>query len=104
MTAPTDRPIPTLDDLRARRDEIIALAARYHASNVRVFGSVARGDATADSDYDLLVTMPKGTHLYDLAMFWQEMGDLLGRKVDLLTDGALDGEFEQLVNEEAVAL
>jgi predicted nucleotidyltransferase len=54
MTEQLRSPI-TLDDLRTRRDEILALAEKYGAYNVRVFGSVARGEATSDSDVDLLV-------------------------------------------------
>jgi hypothetical protein len=100
----TDRPIPTLDDLRARRDEILALAARYHASNVRVFGSVARGDATPDSDYDLLVTMAAEATYHDVIQLWQEMGQLLGRDVDLLTDGTLRGDFGRLIIKEQLSL
>ncbi len=54
---------PTLDDLRVRRDEIITLAERYGAYNVRVFGSVARGEASADSDVDLLVSFRESASL-----------------------------------------
>ena len=52
---------PTLDDLRQLRDEILRIAEQYGASNVRVFGSVARGDARPDSDVDLLVDFASTT-------------------------------------------
>jgi uncharacterized protein len=78
----------TLDDLRARRDEILRLAAQHGASNVRVFGSVARGDARPDSDVDILVTMREGASLYDLSGLWQDLQDLLGCHVDLVINDA----------------
>ena len=77
---------PTLDDLRARRDEIIALAAKYGAFDVRVFGSVARGEATPDSDFDLMVNARPGTSVFDLVGLWLDLKDLLGRDVSLITD------------------
>jgi hypothetical protein len=69
MTTPT-KTAPTLDSLRQHRDDILRLAAKYGASNVRVFGSVARGDATPESDVDLLVTFREGSSLYDLSGLW----------------------------------
>ena len=74
---------PTLDDLRARRDEILAVAERYGASDVRVFGSVARGDAGPDSDIDLMVSFRAGTSLYEIAGLWLDLQELLGRQVDI---------------------
>ena len=64
---------PTLDDLRARRDEIIALAEKYGAFDVRVFGSVARGESTPESDFDLLVTYTPTASLFDVVAFWQDL-------------------------------
>lgn len=55
---PAKRERPTLKQLRARRDEILRLAAAHNATNVRVFGSVARGDATEASDVDLVIDLP----------------------------------------------
>jgi predicted nucleotidyltransferase len=77
---------PTLDDLRARRDEIVALAAKYGASNVRVFGSVARGEATPTSDVDLLVSFEPSASLYSLSGLRQDLHDLLGYSVDVVED------------------
>ena len=97
---------PTLDDLRARRDEILRLAQRYGAYNVRVFGSVARGEATPDSDFDLLVSFREGTSLYELSGLWQDLQDLLQRKVDLTTDNPSprNQRFMRHVLKEAVDL
>lgn len=76
---------PTLKDLRARRDEILAIAEKHCASNVRVFGSVARGDVTAQ-DVDFLVTFREGASIFDQVGLWLDLQDLLGCEVDLITD------------------
>jgi predicted nucleotidyltransferase len=71
--------------LAEKRDEILRLAASRGARNVRVFGSVARGEARADSDIDLLVDVESGRSLLDVVGLWLDLEELLGRKVDLLT-------------------
>lgn len=76
----------TLDELRARRDEILQLAASHGASNVRVFGSVARGEARPDSDVDLLVDFEEGRSLVDLTGLIIDLEEVLGRKVDVGTE------------------
>lgn len=81
----TERPRPTLAELRERRDEILAIARRHGASNVRVFGSVARDEARADSDIDLLVDLESGRSLMDLAELHLALEELLGRSVDVGT-------------------
>ena len=97
---------PSLDDLRARRDAILALAQRYGAYNVRVFGSVARGEATPESDFDLLVSFHEGASLYELSGLWQDLQDLLQRKVDLTTENSnpRNERFMRRVLKEAVTL
>lgn len=97
--------IPTLEALRARRDEILALAERYGASNVRVFGSVARGDATPDSDIDLLVDFAPDASLYDLSGLWQDLRALMGREVDVVEDHAgLRERFRRRIMKDVVSL
>lgn len=76
----------TLSQLREQRAEILALAEKYGAYNVRVFGSIARGEATPDSDIDLLMSFRESASLYDLSGLWQDLQNLLGRKVDILSD------------------
>lgn len=83
MSATTYRRPPTLAQLRARRDEILALARRYGASNVRVFGSVAREEADA-RDVDLLINLEAGRSLLDLAGLHVELEDLFGCNVDIM--------------------
>lgn len=69
--------------------QILATAARHGARNVRVFGSVARGEAGPESDLDILVEMEPGTSLMDHIALMQDLEDLLGRKVDVVSDKAL---------------
>lgn len=77
---------PTLDDLRAQRAQILALAKAHGAYNVRIFGSVARGEASSNSDVDILVSFYEGASIYNISGLWQDLQELLGRSVDLLTD------------------
>jgi predicted nucleotidyltransferase len=75
---------PTLSDLRARREEILRVAAPHGAGNVRVFGSVARGQARLDSDVDLLVEMEPGRTVLDLSELILDLREALGPDVDVL--------------------
>ena len=90
--------------LRTRRGEILALAARHGMRNVRVFGSVARGDDRPDSDIDLLVDVEPGRSLLDVIGFEQDLGQLLERRVEVLTDGGLSPYLQQRILEEAAFL
>jgi len=79
-----------IDDIIGdKREAILELAARYGASQVRVFGSVARGEARPDSDVDFLVSFPPDRSIFDLVGLWLDLTDLLGREVDLSTDTSL---------------
>lgn len=73
----------------AHREKILELAARHGASNVRVFGSLARGEGAEDSDLDLLVTLEEKRSLLDLVGLKQDIEDLLHRPVDVVTELAL---------------
>ena len=85
----------TLDDLRAKRDEIVRLAEQYGATNIRVFGSVARGDAHTGSDVDFLVDFPRNRSIFDLVGLWQALTDLLGCEVDLVVEEQPTDRFMQ---------
>jgi len=100
----TTQTIPTLTTVRAMRDEILRLTSQYGASDVRVFGSVARGDSSQDSDIDLLVRFPENRSIFELVGLWLDLQDLLGRDVSLVPDGTPDQDFIQRVLREAVAL
>ena len=97
---------PTLAMLRARRGEILALADQYGAYNVRVFGSVARGEATPTSDVDLLVTARVGVSVFDLVGLWLDLKALLDCEVSLITDdvNAHPDRFMNAVLEDAISL
>lgn len=86
------------------RAEILRVATEYGARNVRVFGSVARGQANANSDLDLLVNLDAGRSLLDLIALKQELEDLLGREVDVVTEAALSPYLREQVLREAVTL
>lgn len=74
----------TLADLRARRDEILRIAAARGARDVRVFGSVARGDARPDSDVDFLVDLSPDRTLFDLSGLILDLQEALERDVDVI--------------------
>ena len=75
--------------IETHRDQIVAMAKRNGLRDVRVFGSMARGDADESSDVDLLVTRPAGTRALALFRLATEAEKLLGRRVDVLTEGCL---------------
>ncbi len=90
--------------LKSKRQEILAIAARHGARNVRVFGSVARGKAGPESDLDILVEMEPGRSLMDHIALMQDLEDLLGRKVDVVSDKALHWYIRDRVLAEATPL
>jgi len=75
--------------LQIKRDEILGIAAKHGARNVRIFGSAARGDAGPDSDIDFLVEMEPGRSLFDLGDLMSDLRDLLGRNVDIVTESSI---------------
>ena len=79
----TNKNSPTLESIRSKREDIIALAERYGAYNLRVFGSVARAEATSDSDIDIVADFHPHTLIQRITLM-QELSDLLGYPVDLV--------------------
>jgi predicted nucleotidyltransferase len=90
--------------LQAKREEILALAARRGTRNLRVFGSVARGEAGPASDVDFLVELAPGHTLFDLGHLQMDLQDLLGRKVDLVEPEGLHWYIRDQVLREAIPL
>ncbi len=90
--------------LISKRDEILRIAAKYGASNVRVFGSVARGEAGPKSDVDLLVELEAGRSLLDHVALLQDLEDILSRKVDVVNEKALHHCVRDKVLREATPL
>ena len=93
-----------LEFVRDRKSEILELAASHGASNVRLFGSVARGDSREDSDVDLLVDLDAGRSLFDLGGLLMDLRDLLGAEVDLIEAGCLHPYVRDRVLAEAIPL
>lgn len=94
----------TLAELREKREDILRIAAKHGACNVRVFGSVARGEADETSDVDVLVDMEGGRSLLDLIGFEQDMTDMVGRPVDVLTADGISAWLRDTILTEATAL
>lgn len=94
----------TLDQLRSNRDEILTLAEKRGAHNVRVFGSVARGEQRSQSDVDFLVDFEAGRSLLDLTGLWLDLESALGCKVDVVSSRGLRPRVAAEVSREAVAL
>jgi predicted nucleotidyltransferase len=93
-----------VQSLREKREEILQVAAKHGARTIRVFGSVARGEADVSSDLDLLVEMEPGRSLLDLVGLLMELRDLLGCRVDVVTEKGLRERIRERVLKEAVAL
>ncbi|MCX7866314.1 nucleotidyltransferase family protein [Limisphaera sp. VF-2] len=89
------------DLLRKRREDILHLCAKYGARNVRVFGSVVRGEEQEDSDVDLLVDFEPGRSLLDHAGLVLELEELLGRKADVVTERGLHWLLRRRILKEA---
>lgn len=84
--------------------EILSVATRHGARAIRLFGSVARGDARPESDVDLLVDLEPGRSLLDVIAIKQDLEEILGRPVDVVTEAALSPYLRQRVLAEAIAL
>lgn len=90
--------------LRERRKEILRICAKYGARNVRIFGSVARGEADEGSDIDFLVELEPGRSLFDLGGIQYELEELLGYPVDVVTPRGIKTRIQERVLREAVPL
>ena len=90
---------PTIDEIRRK---VAAPMARYGVVRASVFGSVARGDATADSDVDFLVEFEKGRTLVDLSGLRLDLCEILGRAVDVATQGSLRPKLRDQILRELV--
>ena len=97
-------PGTTLTELRTRRSEIIEIARARGATRVRVFGSVARGEATESSDVDFLVDLEPDRSLFDLGGLLVDLRDLLHRNVDVVTERGLRPRVAERVLADAIEL
>lgn len=96
--------MPTKDLILENRSAILQIARSYGASDVRVFGSVARGDATADSDLDLIVRFEPSRSLLDHGGLVMDLRELLGIRVDVIDEDAMRSRFREHVMREAIPL
>ena len=94
----------TIDILQSKREEVLEVAERHGVTSIRIFGSVARGDETANSDIDLLVTTGPQVSPWFPAGFILELEQLLGRHIDIVTESGLNPLLRDQVLTEAVAL
>jgi predicted nucleotidyltransferase len=92
------------DTIREKREAILRIAATHGATEVQLIGSVARGEGRPDSDVDLLVTWNEGTSLLDQAALMLELESLLGKKVDIASDGWVKASIRESVYRDAIAL
>jgi hypothetical protein len=90
--------------LHEKREDILRVASKRGASNVRVFGSVARGEDDSKSDIDLLVDLEPGRSIFDLGGLLMDLQDLLGHKVDVVTERGLRERIRERVLKEAIPL
>ncbi|MCC7308334.1 MAG: nucleotidyltransferase family protein [Acidobacteria bacterium] len=93
-----------IEQITSRKDEITRIADRYGATNIRVFGSVSRGDADNDSDIDFLVDLERGRSLLDLGGLLMDLQSRLGRRVDVVTEKGLRPRIRERVLREARAI
>jgi predicted nucleotidyltransferase len=95
----------TLEErLKEKREAILRICAKHGARNVRVFGSVARGEADEQSDIDLIVEFDPERSLLDHAALWLELQDLLGCKLDVVSDRGIKPRIRERVLREAIPL
>lgn len=92
--------MPLNELLQEKREAILRIATKRGASNVRVFGSVARGEADSKSDIDLLVDLEPGRSLFDLGGLLMDLQELLGHKVDVVTERGLRERIREHVLKE----
>jgi uncharacterized protein len=93
-----------LEQLRQKRTDILAIADKYGATNLRIFGSVARGDDRPDSDIDILIDQENRWSLFDHIGMMQDLEDLLECKIVLATADALRERFKHRILNDAIAL
>jgi hypothetical protein len=90
--------------LREKRDQILAIAKQHGARNVRVFGSLARGEGKRDSDLDVLLELEPGRSLLDIVAIKQDLEDLLNTKVDVVTETAVSPYIRDQILRQAISL
>ena len=93
-----------IEELKQKRNEIIRIASKYGALHMRIFGSVARGEAKLNSDVDFLIDLRPGRSLFDLGGLLMELQNFLHCKVDVITESGLKRRIRDHVLQEAIEL
>jgi predicted nucleotidyltransferase len=96
--------MPTFEEVIARREEVLRLAELYRTTNVRIFGSVARGEATDQSDIDFLITPKPGCSLFDLGGLLMDLQDLFHCKVDVVTEDGIKPRAREHILRDAIPI
>lgn len=94
----------TEQTVKEKRKQILEIAAKYGAYNVRLFGSTVRGNATETSDIDFLVQLEPRCKLFDWLHLEQDLENLLGKKVDVVQEEAMKGKMLERALKEAIPL
>jgi predicted nucleotidyltransferase len=94
----------SLEKIRIHRQEILDIARKYGATNIRIFGSVVRGEAHADSDYDFLIDLEPDRSAFEIGGLLMDLQDLLTARVDIVTEKGLNKHIRDKVLKEAVTL
>jgi predicted nucleotidyltransferase len=94
----------TLENVKKKRQRIFEVAREHGAENIRIFGSVARGEAGPQSDIDFLISLEPGRSALDIGGFLMDLQDLLGCRVDIVTESGLNKLIKDQVLKEAVSL
>ena len=94
----------TRESLARQREAILEIAQRHGAHDIRIFGSMARGDGTESSDVDFIVRFEPGRTLFDHGSLLMDLQDLLGVEVDIISEGGMRPRFREHVLKEAIPL
>ena len=93
-----------IGELKEKREQILAIAERHGAQRIQVFGSLAKGESGKESDVDFLIQLEPGRTLLDIIAMKQDLEDLLGRKVDVLTRGGVSPYLRDEIVSQAISL
>jgi hypothetical protein len=90
--------------LDSKRDSILSIAAKHGAKEIKVFGSFARGEDKLGSDVDIIVDLEEGRSLFDLIALKNDLEELLGRKVDVVTEDSVHWYIKEKIIQEAIEI
>lgn len=93
-----------LERLKNKRNLILETASKYGVSNIRVFGSVARGEEKKDSDIDLLAKISKKSSLFQLVKLELELSKIFGKKIQIVSDRAINRHLKEYILKESIDL